>query len=84
MLSLDVVELLEALVTIDSQNPSMQPESPGEGPLAQYVADWLEGHGIDVSLPRWTGGAMLGVAAARPPVRRAGGFRNLSQVVWTS
>lgn len=46
----DVVGLLEMLVTIDSQNPSLQPDSPGEGPLARYVADWLEGHGIDVSL----------------------------------
>jgi acetylornithine deacetylase len=46
----DVVGLLEALVTIDSQNPSMQPESPGEGPLARYVADWLTDRGIDVSL----------------------------------
>jgi acetylornithine deacetylase len=46
----DVVELLESLVTIDSQNPSLQPDSPGEGPLARYVGEWLQRHGIDVSL----------------------------------
>jgi len=50
MSAVDVVGLLEALVATDSQNPSMQPDSPGEGPLAQHVADWLERHRIDASL----------------------------------
>lgn len=46
----DVVALLEELGLIDSQNPTLQPHSQGEGSLARFVAGSLAGHGIDVSL----------------------------------
>lgn len=50
MSDIEVTALLEELVQIDSQNPSLQPASPGEGPLARHVAEWLGDHGIAVTL----------------------------------
>lgn len=46
----DVIGLLEELVLIDSQNPTLQPHSNGEGELARHVVATLAQHGIDASL----------------------------------
>jgi len=43
-------ELLTALVRIDSVNPALVPGAAGETGIAQFVADWLWGHGIEVVL----------------------------------
>lgn len=42
----DLHSLLEALVSIDSVNPSLTPEGPGEKELAQFVQDWCETHDL--------------------------------------
>ena len=43
-------ELLLELVGIDSRNPSISEESPGEGPIAEYVAGWLAAAGLDAEV----------------------------------
>lgn len=48
--SLDVEALLERLVRIDSRNPELSADSPGERPLAEAVAEVLGGIGADVTL----------------------------------
>ena len=45
-----LTELLAELVSINSINPAYDPASPGEGPIARYVADWLRGHGVATEL----------------------------------
>lgn len=46
----EVVDLLSALVGINSINPSLVPGSPGEEEIAQFVARWLEDAGLQVEL----------------------------------
>ncbi len=57
---LDPVALTEALVAIDSRNPSLVPGAPGEQRVAQFLADVLQGWGFAVSLQE--------VAPGRPNV----------------
>ncbi|MGI9157628.1 MAG: M20/M25/M40 family metallo-hydrolase [Marmoricola sp.] len=44
----DVVDLLEAMVRIDSSNPGLAAGAPGEGELAGFVADWANVAGLSV------------------------------------
>jgi acetylornithine deacetylase len=46
----EVIELLSALVAIDSINPSLVPGAAGEGEIARFVAGWLDSAGLEVSL----------------------------------
>jgi acetylornithine deacetylase len=45
---MDVLPLLERLVSIDSVNPAFG--GPGEGEIAAFVADWARDAGLDVEL----------------------------------
>lgn len=56
----DVVGLLEELVHIDSRNSRLSPDSPGEGPLAAFVADTMAAHGLRTGIQE--------VAPGRPNV----------------
>jgi acetylornithine deacetylase len=40
-------ELVEALVAIESVNPTLIPGGAGEGEIARFVASWLDRHGVD-------------------------------------
>jgi acetylornithine deacetylase len=42
--------LLERLVSIDSRNPELSPDSPGEGPVAEATAEVLEQIGMTATL----------------------------------
>ena len=44
----DVRELLEAIVAIDSVNPTLVPGGAGEAEIARFVADWLSRRGVEV------------------------------------
>jgi len=57
---LDPVALTEALVAVDSRNPSLVPGAPGERAVATLLADILSGWGFAVSVDE--------VAAGRPNV----------------
>lgn len=46
---MDVEALLEHLVRLDSRNPDLAPDSPGEGVIADYVAEVLTGIGMKVT-----------------------------------
>jgi acetylornithine deacetylase len=69
----DGVALLRELVRIDSRNPSLVPDAPGEHELAHRLADVLTAWGLDVRLQE--------VAPGRPNVvatlRGKGGGRSL-------
>lgn len=43
-------QLLSDLVAINSINPDLVPGSPGEGEIADYIAQWLERAGLEVQL----------------------------------
>jgi acetylornithine deacetylase len=45
-MSEDVVDLLTALVSIDSVNPALIPGAAGEARIARYVADWAARNGL--------------------------------------
>lgn len=66
-------ELTGALVAIDSVNPDLVPGAAGEGQIAEFVAGWLEGAGLEVTT--------LEAAPGRPSVvgvaRGRGGGRSL-------
>jgi len=46
----DVIELLEALVRINSVNPMLDPNGPGEAKCAAFVKDWCEAHGLETHI----------------------------------
>jgi acetylornithine deacetylase len=46
----DVVALTRALVRVDSRNPALAPDGPGEGPCARLLADVLSDWGFAVEL----------------------------------
>lgn len=68
-----MLELLKALVSINSVNPSLERGAPGEASLAHFIADWLSARGLEVHLEE--------VAPGRPNViavaRGSGGGRSL-------
>ncbi|HEX7025114.1 MAG TPA: ArgE/DapE family deacylase [Gemmatimonadales bacterium] len=46
----DLIRTLSDLVRIDSINPTLVPGAPGEAEIARYVADWLRGAGLQVTV----------------------------------
>ncbi len=65
----DATALTQALVRIDSRNPTLSPDSPGEKEVATALAEALESWGFTVDLPDTAPGrpnvvARLGPAAA--------------------
>lgn len=48
--ALDPIALTEALVAVDSRNPSLVPNAPGEQHAAELLADVLHGWGFQVTL----------------------------------
>ncbi len=67
------VELLSALVRINSINPDLVPGSPGEREIAHFVADWLRQAGLEVEIDEPVAGRPSVVAIARG----TGGGRSL-------
>ncbi|MEP7022996.1 MAG: M20/M25/M40 family metallo-hydrolase [Actinomycetota bacterium] len=61
----DAAELLAALVRIDSANPGLAEDGPGESELAAFVASWAEAAGLRAEL--------LEPVPARPSVLVRGG-----------
>jgi acetylornithine deacetylase len=69
----ELTDLAGRLVAIDSVNPELVPGGAGEGAMAAFVAEWLEGAGLEVERDevapgRWN---VVGVA------RGSGGGRSL-------
>ncbi len=52
----DVIGLLDALVRIDSSNPSLSPGAPAEQAIAAFVADWARANGLSVEIVEETPG----------------------------
>ena len=52
----DVLGLLDALVRIDSSNPSLSERAPGESAIAAYVADWATAAGLRVDITKTSSG----------------------------
>jgi acetylornithine deacetylase/succinyl-diaminopimelate desuccinylase-like protein len=46
----EAAELVYQLVAIESVNPTLVPGGSGEAEIGRFVADWLEGRGIEVEL----------------------------------
>jgi acetylornithine deacetylase len=69
----ELVSLIQRLVSIESVNPTLIPGGPGEAPVADFIAGWLDERGLDVSVKE--------VAPGRPNVialaRGSGGGRSL-------
>ncbi len=63
---LDAVALTEALVAIDSRNPSLVPGGPGEQACAEFLATVLSGWGFAVSLDQIAPGRANVVARIGP------------------
>jgi acetylornithine deacetylase len=68
----DVVDLLEALVRIDSANPGLGDGAPGEAEVAAYVAAWAQAAGLRVEIVERTPGRSSVLARGG---RAAGGRR---------
>jgi len=45
-----VLDLLDALVRIDSVNPGLDPAGAGEAQIAAYIAQWGRGAGLRVDV----------------------------------
>jgi acetylornithine deacetylase len=69
----ELAELLGQLVAIDSVNPSLVPGAAGEAAIAEFVADWLERAGLEVSV----GDAAPGRPNVVGTARGTGGGRTL-------
>src|SRR5437867_11534828 len=69
----EITHLLEQLVAINSINPDLVPGSPGEGNIAQFVANWLTQAGVEVQLDE----PQLGRPNVVGIVRGSGGGRSL-------
>jgi acetylornithine deacetylase len=61
----DVVDLLSALVAIDSVNPALVPGGAGESEIAAFVATWSHGAGLDVQVLEETPGRPSVLVRAR-------------------
>jgi len=66
---LDPIALTEALVAIDSRNPSLVPGAPGEMACARFLAQVLSGWGFAVSLHEVAPGRPNVVARIGPTAR---------------
>jgi acetylornithine deacetylase len=69
----DGVALVQELVRVDSRNPALAPNAPGEGTLARVLADVLTDWGLDVVLQEAAPGRPNVVAT----LRGTGGGRSL-------
>jgi acetylornithine deacetylase/succinyl-diaminopimelate desuccinylase-like protein len=69
----NVRELLEQLVAIDSVNPTLVPGGAGEAQIGRFVAEWLGARGVDVEY----GEPAPGRANVVGRLRGAGGGRSL-------
>jgi acetylornithine deacetylase len=69
----DVVALAEALVAIDSVNPSLVPGAAGEGPAATFVEEWARAAGLETERLETTPGRPSVLVRARG----SGGGRTL-------
>jgi acetylornithine deacetylase len=69
----DVVDVLSRLVAINSVNPDLVPGGAGEAEIAGFVAEWLRGAGLEVTLQE-TGTGRPNVIGI---VRGTGGGRSL-------
>jgi acetylornithine deacetylase len=69
----ELTELARRLVSIDSVNPDLVPGGAGEQEIAEFVADWLRGAGLEVETVESACGrpSVVGVA------RGTGGGRSL-------
>jgi acetylornithine deacetylase len=69
----EVETLVSQLVAIDSINPDLVPGAAGEAAIAQFVADWLQESGFEVTLDEPVAGrpSVVGIA------RGSGGGRSL-------
>jgi acetylornithine deacetylase len=61
----ELQKLLSDLVAINSINPDLVPDAPGEAEIAGYIAHWLERAGLEVQLVETTAGRPNVVAVAR-------------------
>src|SRR6185436_11313107 len=68
-----LAELAQALVRVESINPSLDPSGSGEYPAARVVAEWCERAGLEVELEEVAPGRPNVVAVARG----SGGGRTL-------
>ncbi len=71
--SLDPIDLLAALVAIDSVNPDLVPDAHGEAEIADFCATWLADHGLETHRLETRAGrpSIVGIARGR------GGGRSL-------
>ncbi len=60
-----LVQLLCDLVAINSINPDLVPEAPGEAEIAGFIAAWLQAAGLEVHLDEVTPGRPNVVGIAR-------------------
>ena len=69
----EIVNLLQQLVAINSINPDLVPDGPGEGEIAGFVANWLAraGLGVEIDAPQPGRPNVIGI------VRGSGGGRSL-------
>ena len=50
---MEVIPLLQRLVSIDSVNPGLHPGARGEVDAAMFVADWCTERGLGLTGVRW-------------------------------
>src|SRR6266704_3889330 len=69
----EIINLLQQLVSINSINPDLVADGPGEGEIARFVANWLTRAGLEVEIdePRPGRPNVIGIA------RGTGGGRSL-------
>jgi acetylornithine deacetylase len=69
----ELVSLIQQLVSIESVNPTLIPDAPGEAAVAAFVAGWLGHRGPEVSVEEVAPGRLNVIAVARG----SGGGRSL-------
>src|SRR3954470_9136689 len=67
---MDVIELTQRLVAIDSVNPALVPGGAGEAEIARFVVTWAEENGLAAEVLEATPGRPGGVV--RTPEARGG------------
>src|SRR5437588_13127357 len=69
----EIINLLQQLVSINSINPDLVADGPGEGEIAGFVANWLTKAGLEVEIDEPEPGrpGVIGI------VRGTGGGRSL-------
>src|SRR5438105_15335124 len=69
----EIINLLQQLVSINSINPDLVADGPGEGEIAGFVADWLTKAGLEVEIDE----PQPGRPSVIGTVRGSGGGRSL-------